>query len=73
MTVVTTVCAGLGALLTAVWTVETTVWTGDPGLGLDGWLSFVPVDGDPLDPAPALDVGGFDPEGGAGLGAAGEL
>ena len=79
MAVVTTVCAVLGALLTAVWTVETTVCTGDPGLGLglDGWLSFVPVEGDPLDPAPALDVGGFDPEEGAGRGvwleAVGEL
>jgi hypothetical protein len=73
--VVTTVCAVLGALFTAVWTVETTVCTGDPGLppGLDGWLSFVPVEGEPLDAAPALEVGGFDPEEGAGLGVRGGL
>ena len=72
--VVTTVCAVLCAPLVAVWTVETTVCAGDGlglGLGLDGgeyWVSLVPVEGDALDTAPALEVGGFDPEEGAGLG-----
>jgi hypothetical protein len=75
--VVTTACAELGALATAVCTVETTVCTGDPGPGLGlelgGWALFVPVEGDPLDPAAPLEVGWFDPDEGAGLGAEGEF
>jgi hypothetical protein len=66
---VTTVWAVLGALATAFWTVETTVWTGElePPLELvgcvDGW-ELPPEDEEPLalgadDPveAPAPEVG----------------